>query len=125
MADCQGITLYTSIPPRLKRMAAGREYGDEYQKKCIDSWISGGFRVVSINPKSEIASLESKYPQVTYVDSGSEDIGTEIHVFFQNIEATEERFAGIINADCFLLNSFSIAERLQTDSQESVVLLRP
>ena len=94
MADSQSITLYTSIPPKLYRMAGGIEYGDAYQKDCINSWISGGFRVVSINPRAEIAYLENKYPQVRFVDSGSEDVRARIQVFLRNIAANGESVSG-------------------------------
>jgi hypothetical protein len=124
MADNQGITLYTSIPPKLHRMAGGLEYGDAYQMECINSWISGGFRVVSINRRAEIASLEKKYPQVRFVDSGSDDVRTKIHVFLRHIAATGERLCGIINADCYFLNCYAIANRIRTGAQESIVPLR-
>lgn len=124
MADSQGITLYTSIPPRLHRMAGGVEYGDAYQMECINSWVSGGFRVVSINRKAEIASLQNKYPQVQFVDSGSDDARTSIHVFFRHIATTGEAVSGIINADCYLLNCYPIANRVRVGAQESIVLLR-
>ena len=124
MTDSQSITLYTSIPPKLHRMAGGLEYGDAYQKECINSWISAGFRVVSINPGSEIAYLANKYPQVRFEDSGSEDVRTRIHVFLRHIAATGEPLSGIINADCYLLDCGSIADRIRAASQESVVLLR-
>lgn len=124
MTDSQGITLYTSIPPVMRRMAGGAEYGEAYQKECIDSWITGGFRVVSINPRSEIEKLAHKYPQVRFIDSGSEDFRTKISVFLQTIAASGEPIAGIINADCYLLNCYSIAARIRTGSQDSIVLLR-
>jgi hypothetical protein len=125
MADSQSITLYTSIPPKLYRMAGGIEYGDAYQKECINSWISAGFRVVSINPKKEIANIESKYPQVRFVDSGSEDVRTKIQVFLRNIAASGESVSGIINADCYILDCHGIANRIRAWSQqESIVPLR-
>ena len=124
MADSQGITLYTSIPPTLKRMAGGVEYGDAYQKECIHSWIAGGFRVVSINPGAEIASLKIKHPQVKFVDSDSENARTRIDVFFQNIATTGERFSGIINADCYLLSVGANLDAVRANVPGTITLLR-
>jgi hypothetical protein len=125
MVESQGITLYTSIPPKLYRMAGGVEYGDAYQNECIHSWISAGFRVVSLNRKSEIPYLQNEHPQVRFADSGSEDVRTRIDVFFRHITANGERISGIINADCYFLDCHGIASKIRAGSQQkSIVPLR-
>ena len=124
MIDSQAITLYTSIPPKMHRMAGDRAYGDAYQKECINSWISAGFRVVSINPGSEIAYLANKYPQVRFEDSGSEDVRTGIHVFLRKMLATGEPLSGIMNADCYLTGFDAIFDTICANAEESIVLLR-
>src|SRR5579862_5429125 len=124
MADKPPIALYTSIPPQLRRAMGKVEYGDAYQKECVDSWISGGFRVVSVNREAEIPFLASKFPQVEFVDSGTDDVRTRIQIFLQKVAASGDGISGIINADCYLLDAGSIADRLRFAAQGSVVLLR-
>lgn len=48
------IPLFTSLPPRLKRISGGSDRGDEYQRFCVESWIQAGFQVNSINSENEI-----------------------------------------------------------------------
>lgn len=124
MTAVREIPLYTSIPPTIRRTAEGIEHGEDYQRECIDSWIAAGFRVVSINSADEIAQLLSKYKQVHFVESGTGDARTGIHTFISTIVDKGEPIAGIINADCYLLNCGSMAERMYHAAVESIVLLR-
>lgn len=65
MAD--SIVVATSIPPALARLNAGREFGEDYQRLCIRSWIDCGFRVLSVNDASEIPALAARHPEVAFV----------------------------------------------------------
>ena len=50
-------TLFTSIPPRMKRPVQAREFGLAWQMACIKSWRDAGFRVVSLNAPEEIEAV--------------------------------------------------------------------
>jgi hypothetical protein len=62
----QAVTLYTSLPPRIERLAAGRELGAVYQRECIASWRRLGFDVVSLNARAEIEALLPLGYEVTF-----------------------------------------------------------
>lgn len=61
-----GIAVVTSIPPALSRRNAGRAIDSEYQKLCVRSWSSCGFRVLSVNHEDEIPALAALYPEVAF-----------------------------------------------------------
>ncbi len=60
------VVVATSIPPRLIRQDANSDFPG-YQRFCVRSWISNGFRVLSINHPEEIASLAPLYPEVEFI----------------------------------------------------------
>ena len=60
------IAVATSIPPVLKRQDAGRNFIG-YQKLCVQSWTSNGFRILSINDPDEIQALTALYPDVEFI----------------------------------------------------------
>lgn len=52
------ITVITSLNPNIKRFdALGNEFGTDYQRRCLNSWLDAGARLVSVNPEEEIDHL--------------------------------------------------------------------
>src|SRR5262252_4853939 len=61
------IAVATSIPPQVARQSEGKRVDEEYQRLCVSSWLSAGFRVLSINDRDEIPHLAPRYPDVQFV----------------------------------------------------------
>lgn len=100
----QHVTLYTSIPPLLVRQSQGEDYGDAYQKECINSWREAGFKIASVNPDCEIDVLLKKGFDIEFISNGSLRDRTKIEAFLSEIRNSQEGIAGIINGDCFMMN---------------------
>jgi hypothetical protein len=97
-------TLFTSIPSRLSRPVQGRDFGPAWQVACIQSWKAAGFRIISLNAPEEIAALRSFDPSVEFSEVASGSIRPRINEFFAAIAASGAKSAGIINADCLLID---------------------
>jgi hypothetical protein len=117
------VTLYTSVPPRLIRQSQRQDYGDAYQRECINSWREAGFRIVSLNPDCEIDALRGKRYDVEFISNGRSQDRTTIGAFFSTILASRDHVAGIINADCFLMNPGMAIGNLLKAAEGSIVLL--
>jgi hypothetical protein len=115
--------LYTSIPGELKRTAQREDYGETYQRECVDSWRKAGLEVVSINPDSELELLERKGLGVEIVSNGTADRRTSIGSIVSAILASGDQIAGIMNADCFLVNPGYALDAVLSASADSLVLL--
>jgi len=89
------VCIMTSIPP--KRFEATR--------RCLSTWIKGGFEVMSLNPAEELPVLEAEFPEVRFVKA--ERDGRKHHqkplVYIEDmLRALAEGGAdicGIVNAD--------------------------
>ena len=81
----QHVTVYTSIPPLLIRQSQGEDYGDSYQKECINSWREAGFRIVSVNSDCEIDTFLEKGYDIEFVSNGSLHDRTKIEAFLSAI----------------------------------------
>ena len=117
------VTLYTSVPPRLIRQTQLEDYGDLYQKECINSWKEAGFKIVSFNPDCEIDALLGKGYDVEFVSNGSSGNRTKIGTFLSAIRDFGENVAGIINADCFLMNPGVAIGNVLKATEGSIILL--
>ena len=96
-----GVTLYTSLPSRVERLAFGRKLGAAYQRECIASWRRRGFDVVSLNSRAEIEVLLPLGYEVRYREV---EIGRpRINDFLTVIKEEPAAIAGIINADCIMV----------------------
>lgn len=52
------IPLFTSLPPRIKRIdAKGNDIGEDYAMACVQSWVSSGFFPVTVNSRMEDSSV--------------------------------------------------------------------
>jgi len=102
------IVIATSIPPRLVRQVDGCEVGQEYQDRCVESWLRAGFRIISANFADEISILAKRYPQVDFLPIARPESGWKapaIDDLLRALAAQEENIVGIINADILLGSS--------------------
>ena len=110
MVSILGITVATSIPPKLVRYQNGTDIGQEYQRLCIQSWIDAGFRVISLNFPDEIPQLKHQYPAVGFVEAyrdNSAILGRKTPLLsdlLKTLSEQKEHVVGIINSDIFLEN---------------------
>src|SRR5690606_34351605 len=99
------IPLIVSIPPRLSRRdAKGTEVGEQYQSRCIDSWLACGFSPYSINSKAEVPRLKH-LPGVTVIatDQDGLDVAAKPFVFLSDVLAKAKELTSdvvaLTNAD--------------------------
>jgi hypothetical protein len=117
------VTLYTSVPPVLMRETQWEDYGVSYQKECINSWKEAGFKIVSINPDCEIDTLREKRYGIEFISNRSPRDRTNLGTFLSTIRNSGESIAGIINADCFLMNPGMAIGNVLEAAEGSIVLL--
>jgi hypothetical protein len=61
-------TVITSLNPNIRRLdAQGNDFGVEYQRQCLESWMDAGARVVSLNAENEIERLNQLEYRATFV----------------------------------------------------------
>jgi hypothetical protein len=119
----QAVTLYTSLPPRIERVAAGRKLGAMYQRECIASWRRLGFGVVSLNGRAEIEALLPLGYEVTFKEAAASP--PRINDFLAVIKEEPAAVAGIINADCiFVANDQMISLVLKSAGRGLVLVER-
>lgn len=136
-----GIAVATSIPPGLTRNARGREIGQEYQDRCVESWLQAGFKVLSVNFAEEIPKLAARYPNIEFIPverRAEEDIlgrgVPAIDDLLRALTAQHEEIVGIINADLLLeskgwiaaldsavQNGIAVGRRLEIESLDDEV----
>ncbi|WLA68029.1 hypothetical protein [Bradyrhizobium diazoefficiens] len=114
-------TIITSLPPTMKRMVGGRDFGAVYQRACIESWVSAGFRVTSINSAVEIEQLKPLGYPVRYVLSSN--VRPAIEEFLDYAGRCQDDLVGIINADCFFLGYPSFVGGIKTGALRGVVMV--
>ena len=119
----QAVTLYTSLPLRSERLAAGRELGAVYQRECIASWRRLGFDVVSLNACAEIEALLLLDYEVTFKEVATSP--PRIGDFLAVIKEKPAAVAAIINADCMMVaNDAAISLVVQSAKQGLVLVER-
>jgi hypothetical protein len=123
MASIPRVTLYTSLPPRLVRQSRGEDYGEAYQRECINSWREAGFRVVSVNPGCELNCLRENRLDIEFIPSGSSCERTKIGDILSAIRNSGEGVAGIINGDCFLMSPGRAIGNMLEAARGSILLL--
>jgi hypothetical protein len=122
MINPQKMTVYTSIPPFIRRTVQAEEIGTTYQNACINSWREAGLRVVSLNSESEIQQLKERGLPVEYVSNGSQSDRSRIAGLLSLIAESDEPVAGIINADCLLIHYRDFVGAISRAAQNSIVL---
>ena len=121
MTEPSEFVLFTSIPPRLSRLRNGRQVGSTYQHACVESWISAGFTVVSVNAATEVDAVHSlKFPvSVVGVKTPNRPLISDILAL---ASASGARMCGIINADCRLIGYSKVAAVLSRHVEGSLIL---
>jgi hypothetical protein len=122
MAGIQEINVYTSLPPTMKRIVQNEEYGNNYQTVCISSWRDAGLAVTSVNSRAEIEALEGRDLGVKLLHNGSERDRTKISTLLSIIAESGNPVAGIINADCILIEK-GFMNAIADSAKNSVILL--
>jgi hypothetical protein len=108
MAILPDIVVATSIPPKIVRHDNGREVGEDYQRRCIASWIDAGFRILSLNAPDEIADLAKRHPAVRFIATERDAraiSGRKLPLVADMLAALAQQpepVKGIINADIWL-----------------------
>ena len=114
-------TLYTSLPPSIRRPVSSRDFGHVYQRACIDSWRRAGFRIISINTAEEIEVLRDRgYPVEFAISHQSRP---SIGDFLKLIQDSGQAIAGIVNADCFLLDLPKALSTVLTKAEDGMALV--
>jgi hypothetical protein len=117
----QKVTLYTSLPPKTRRVAAGRELGGSYQRECIASWRRHGFDVVSLNPRAEIEALLPLGYDISFKEVAS--ARPRISDFLAAIQEEPAAVAGIVNADCLLIANDAAMSLVSQSAKHGLVLI--
>ncbi|MEA2756418.1 MAG: hypothetical protein QOJ54_2707 [Aliidongia sp.] len=105
MTPIPEIALVTSIPPRMTREQQGRNIGEQYQADCVASWITAGFKVLSVNVRAEIPLLARRFPAVEFVPVDRDAAAVAgrptplIDDLLQVLAQQPQDIVGIINAD--------------------------
>jgi hypothetical protein len=105
MSSNNEMFLLTSISPRLKPGNL------DYQRLCIASWRSAGFKLATVNGRSEenkIKSLDLDLDIIVTDRDGKPAIREIVDIIIDK----SGRFGGIINADCMILPYPDLARRL-------------
>ena len=114
-------TLFTSIPPRMRRFVQGRDFGTSWQMACIASWKAAGFRTLSLNSPEEIEALRSFASIIEFEEIPEGQNRPSMTDFFIAASKSGSKIAGIVNADCMIIPQTRIAERLK-DSINGIVI---
>ncbi len=123
----EGIVIVTSIPPAISRRDNGRPVGEAYQRRCIQSWAENGFRILSVNDKSEIADLAARYPQVEFVttDRNAGALSGRKNPYIADLLSAlmnaPERVTGIVNSDILFEPCAAWREQLPNLVRNAVV----
>ena len=97
-------TLITSLVPNLSRSWSRSYVGKDYQVACVTSWLSSGFKVISVNPREETDRLRHLYPDIQFVASSTSG-PPPITQFFHAASRSDSEICGIINSDCVLTDA--------------------
>jgi hypothetical protein len=117
----QAVTLYTSLPPRIERVAVGRKLGAMYQRECVASWRRLGFDVVSLNGRAEIEALLPLGYDVTFKEAAASP--PRINDFLAVIKEEPAAVAGIINADCMIVANDPAISLVVHSAEQGLVLV--
>jgi glycosyltransferase involved in cell wall biosynthesis/ADP-heptose:LPS heptosyltransferase/predicted O-methyltransferase YrrM/ubiquinone/menaquinone biosynthesis C-methylase UbiE len=101
----------------------------ENQQKAVQSWLSAGFLVLSVNSPEEIGKLRPLFPRVCFVATsrnGREYFGKPmiyIDDLFGALKETQFEIVGIINSDIHLAVQPAHLDAIARQTQEAVVCL--
>jgi hypothetical protein len=106
-------TLFTFIPPNMSRPVQGRERGPAWQAACVQSWKVAGFRVVSLNSPEEIERFQAESTGIEFQELPLGRSRPLITDFFDAATAYGGPVAGVISADCMMIQQFDFMNRLK------------
>ncbi len=125
MTHAPKIPLFTSIPPRVRRLVNGRDYGAAWQVACIESWRRSGFRVISLNGGAELINLRRSYPVgVDFIELPPDVERPRIVDFLDAAKESGAATAGVVNADCLMIPLTGFAERLSENLKNIAIVER-
>lgn len=111
------IPLITSIPPAMSRRDRnGDEIGEEYSRRCIESWIESGFRPVSVNSRREMDNQIRRENGICYeiVDQDASPVVGKPLVFLGDMLRVATKVSDgpvvITNADILLDTAYPILD---------------
>jgi hypothetical protein len=104
--------LLTSIPSHLKRVVQGTDFGPAWQAACIRSWKNAGFRVISLNTADEVKGIRLFAPGIDFFEIPKGRSRPLAIDFFTAATMSGAETAGIINADCLLIDQMGLARQL-------------
>lgn len=100
------LALATSIPPTMRRPApGGDDLGPAWRAACLASWPAPGWRVLTVNPAEEAATLADLPPDIAFrpAEPGVAAVfgrpGTWVADALGQAIATGAPVVGLINAD--------------------------
>jgi len=119
----EAFQLFTSVPPRMSRWGIDptTDIGPEYQRECVSSWAAAGFKVITLNPRSEadaIASMDLPLDIVVIEGKGRPTLAN----FVAEMRKIGADLCGIINADCKMLHYPQTALALRTGASDGVII---
>lgn len=111
-----GFCLFTSIKPPAN--------DDElsYLRECVGSWRIARFDVVAVNGPSEIKALRPLNLPIEFAPLPT-DGKPRIAAMLSAIRASGERFAGIVNSDCKIVDYPGLIDNLQATKLNHAVVL--
>ena len=113
----EAITVATSIAP----------YNNlDFQKKALDSWLTLGFNIISVNAPNEIAVLQQHFPDIQFtaaLRNTNNKFGTA-YVYFDDIlhslAIQETNICGIIKSDIYLTGQ-KLPDLLRQEASRSLI----
>jgi len=114
------IPLFTTIPPKISRPAADRDFGPAWLSVCARSWSQSGFRPVGINSAEEIQSF--RMLTMDFEPTPHPRTRPLIIDMLAAAKASGSRIAGIATADCAIIPQSNLSERLLTLLEGGLVI---
>lgn len=99
----------------------------EKQQGAVNSWLSIGFSVVSLNIPEEIAQLAPLYPQITFhpVERDARAIAGKPLVYFDDLlryfRENQTKTCAIINSDIYLTAQPDFIEFIQQEADNTLI----
>jgi hypothetical protein len=119
----------TSFPPELVRLDRG-EPMPEYDRICVKSWVTAGFRVLGVNAAGEIPALAARHPEAEFVAAPHDAMSVygrpvpTIPAMLAALAQTGAPIVGVINSDIMFEPSLRWPEVIAAAAAKCVVAFR-
>ena len=113
----QRVTIATSLAP----------HGLENQQKAVESWLSQGFHVVSLNAADEVEMLRGAFPDVEFfaVSRDARQTYGKPYVYFDDFLAffreRGDAICGIVNSDVHLISDYALPAFFAREAKDGLV----